>query len=96
MFKHTITQLEMPKITILVKQRKCFLIVQLEIVDLLFGEKTNYKKTMGPIKNFFALKEAYPIVRQLEKITVNKAQAEVVKCAKNKSWVPRNPPWSCI
>ena len=34
---HTITQQEMPKITVLIKQRKCFLIVQLEIVDLLFG-----------------------------------------------------------
>ena len=39
-----------------------------------------------------ASKEAYPIVRQLEKITVKKAEAKVVKCAKNKSWVPRNPP----
>ena len=28
---------------------------------------------------------------QLEKITVKKAQAKVVKCAKNKCWVPRNP-----
>ena len=37
MFKHTITQQEMPKTTVLIKQRKCFLIVQLEIVDLLFG-----------------------------------------------------------
>ena len=37
MFKHTITQQEMPKTTVLTKQRKCFLIVQLEIVDLLFG-----------------------------------------------------------
>ena len=36
MFKHTITQQEMPKITVLIKQRKCFLIVQLEIVDLFF------------------------------------------------------------
>ena len=36
-FNHTITQQEMPKITVLIKQRKCFLIVQLEIVDLLFG-----------------------------------------------------------
>ena len=41
---------------------------------------------------FFASKEAYPVVRQLEKITVKKAQGKVVKCAKNKSWVPRNPP----
>ena len=41
---------------------------------------------------FFASKEAYPIVRQLEKITVKKAEAKVVKCAKNKSWVPRNTP----
>ena len=37
MFKHTITQQEMPKIIVSIKQRKCFLIVQLEIVDLLFG-----------------------------------------------------------
>ena len=50
------------------------------------------EKTTGSIKNFFASKEAYPIVRQLEKITVKKAEAKVVKCAKNKSWVPRNPP----
>ena len=33
--------------------------------------------------NFFASKEAYPIFRQLEKITVKKVQAKVVKCAKN-------------
>ena len=50
------------------------------------------EKTTGSIQNFFASKEAYPIVRQLEKITVKKAEAKVVKCAKNKSWVPRNPP----
>ena len=37
MFKHTIIQQEMLKITVLIKQRKCFLIVQLEIVYLLFG-----------------------------------------------------------
>ena len=37
MFKHTIAQQEMPKITVLIKQRKCFLIVQLEIADLFFG-----------------------------------------------------------
>ena len=43
---------------------------------------------------FFALKETYPIVRQLEKITVKKAKAKVIKCEKNKSWVLRNPPWS--
>ena len=36
MFKHTITQQEMLKITVLIKQRKCFLIVQLEIMDILF------------------------------------------------------------
>ena len=41
---------------------------------------------------FFASKEAYPIVRQLKKMTVKKAIAKVVKCSKNKSWVPRNPP----
>ena len=50
------------------------------------------EKTTGSIKKFFASKEAYPIVRQLEKITVKKAEAKVVKCAKNKSWVPRTPP----
>ena len=37
MFKHTITQQEMPKITVSIKQRKCFLIVQLEIAELLYG-----------------------------------------------------------
>ena len=37
MFKHTIIQQEMLEITVLIKQRKYFLIVQLEIVDLLFG-----------------------------------------------------------
>ena len=37
MFKHTITQQNIPKITVLIKQRKCFLIVQLEIVNFLFG-----------------------------------------------------------
>ena len=33
MFKHTLIQQEMLKITVLIKQGKCFLIVQLEIVD---------------------------------------------------------------
>ena len=37
MFKHTITQQEMLKITVLIKQRKFFPTVQLEIVGLLFG-----------------------------------------------------------
>ena len=32
-FKHIITQKEMPMITVSIKQRKCFLDVQLEIVD---------------------------------------------------------------
>ena len=37
MYKHVqITQQEMPKITVLIKQRNCFLIVHLEIADLLF------------------------------------------------------------
>ena len=49
------------------------------------------RKRRGQFK-YFASKEAYPIVRQLEKITVKKAQAKVVKCAKNKCWVPRNSP----
>ena len=40
---------------------------------------------------FFASKEAHPIVRQLEKITVKEAQAKVVKCTKKKSWVARKP-----
>ena len=40
------------------------------------------------------VKRSVSIVRQLEKVAVKKAQAKVVKCAKNKSWVPRNPPWS--
>ena len=37
MFKHTITQQEMPKIIVSIQRRKCFLILQLELVDLLFG-----------------------------------------------------------
>ena len=41
---------------------------------------------------FFASKEAYPIDKQLEKLPVKTAQAKVVTCAKNKSWVPRTPP----
>ena len=45
------------------------------------------EKTTGSIYLFiylfiFASKEAYPIVRLLEKITVKKAEAKVVKCAK--------------
>ena len=44
--------------------------------------------------NFFVSKEAYPIVRQLEKITVKKSPSESSKMRENKSWVPRNPPWS--
>ena len=54
MFKYTISQLEMPKITVLIKQRKCFLIVQLEIVEILFGilwtklqNVTNTMKTLS-------------------------------------------------
>ena len=52
------------------------------------------RKLRGRLNFLYVSKEAYPIVRQLEKITVKKVQAKVVKCAKNKSWVPRNPPWS--
>ena len=37
MFQHTIAQQEMPKITVSIKQRKCSLIVQLEIEGILFG-----------------------------------------------------------
>ena len=48
------------------------------------------EKTTGSI--FFSSEGAYPIVKQLEKITITKAQAKVVKYAKNKSWVPRSPP----
>ena len=43
MFKYTITQQEMPKIVVSIQQRKCFLIVQLEIVDLFlefFGQNS--------------------------------------------------------
>ena len=52
----------------------------------------NYRENDGVDLNFFASKEAYPIVRQLKKITVKKAEAKVVKCAKNKSWVPIRTP----
>ena len=50
MFKYTISRLEKPKITVSIKQRKCFLIVQLEIVEILFGilwtKLQNIAKTM--------------------------------------------------
>ena len=38
------------------------------------------------------VKESYPIVRHLEKITVKKAQAKVVKYAKNNIGSLRPPP----
>ena len=59
---------------------------------MLISEKTTGSIFFFFFFFFFASKEAYPIVRQLEKITVKKAQAKAVKCAKNKSWVPRTPP----
>ena len=56
------------------------------------------KKTTGSIYLFiylfiffFASKEAYPIVRQLQKNNGQKAQAKEVKCAKNKCWIHRTP-----
>ena len=51
------------------------------------------EKRRGRIKLFSRQKKlrAYPIVRQLERITAKKAQTKVVKCAKNKCWVPKNP-----
>ena len=52
------------------------------------------EKTAGLILKIFVSKEAYLVVRQLEKVMVKKVHAKVVKCTKNKSWVPRNPPWS--
>ena len=52
MFKPTIiTQQEMPKITLIIKKRKCFLIVELEIADLLFGILWT-KKDCKTIKHF--------------------------------------------
>ena len=48
------------------------------------------EKTTGSINFFFCVKRSVSD-RQLEKITVKEAEAKVVKCAKNKSWVPRNP-----
>ena len=48
------------------------------------------EKTTVSILKFVCVKRSVSD-RQLEKITVKKAQAKVVKCAKIKSWVPRNP-----
>ena len=68
-----------------------FGIVQ-QCLFMLIGEKTT-----GSIYLFiyfvlfFGSKGAYSIVRQLEKITVKKAQLKVVKCAKNKSCGPKTP-----
>ena len=56
---------------------------------------TNYQGNDGVDLIFWASKEAYPIVidnSEKKKITVKNAQAKVVKCAKNKCWVHRNPP----
>ena len=55
----------------------------------------NYQENDGVDLNFFASKEAHPIVKQLEKITKKKAQAKVVKCAQARSqrfWGVRDPP----
>ena len=52
-------------------------------VDLIFFQRSS--------------KEAYLTDRQLEKKKRSKkAQAKVVKCTKNKSWIPRNPPPSHV
>ena len=48
------------------------------------------EKTTGWILKNFCVKRSVSD-RQLEKIMVKKAQAKVVKGAKNKSWVPRTP-----
>ena len=56
------------------------------------------EKTTGSIYlffYFFALKEAYPIGRQLENVTVKKAQAKVVKFEKKTNLGSLGPPpWS--
>ena len=50
------------------------------------------EKTTGSIQNFFASKEAYLIVRQLEKITVKKVEAKVVKMREKQILGPYEPP----
>ena len=50
------------------------------------------EKTTGAIYNFFASKEAYPIVRQLEKITVKKAQTKLSKMREKQILGPYEPP----
>ena len=53
-------------------------------------------KTTGRLIFFFCVKRSVSD-RQLEKITVRKAQAKVVKYAKKKKkkcWAHRSPPWS--
>ena len=47
------------------------------------------EKTTGSI--FFASKEAYPIVRQLEKTTVKKSASESSKMREKQILDPRNP-----
>ena len=54
MFKHTIIQQEMLKITVLIKQRKCFLIVQLEIVDL-------FRQNFKTLQNYQTLQKSAEI-----------------------------------
>ena len=45
---------------------------------------------------FFCVNRSVSDSKRIRKNNGEKAQAKVVKCAKNKSWVPRNPPppWS--
>ena len=40
-------------------------------------------KQWGGSKSFIVSIEAYPVVTRLERVTVKKAQAKVVKCAKD-------------
>ena len=49
-------------------------------------------KTMGSILIFVCAKRSVSD-RQLKKM-VKKVQVKVVKCTKNKYWVPRYPPWA--
>ena len=54
----------------------------------------NSEKTTGSIKKKFEPKEAYPIVRQLEKNNCEKSASKSSKMRGKKILGPYEPPWS--
>ena len=51
----------------------------------------NKRENDGVDLIYFCVKRSVSDSKTIRKINGEKEQAKVVKCAKNKSWVPRNP-----